>query len=57
MAVSKFLELAWYQAYAHLQTQKIKPQLNRASREVYETDPNTVNHGNEIVTSIYIPIQ
>jgi effector-binding domain-containing protein len=53
----EFLELAWYQAYAHLQMQKIRPQMKRASREVYENDPNTVNHSNEIVTSIYIPIQ
>ena len=53
----EFLELAWYQAYSHLQMQKIKPQHRRASREVYENDPSTVSHTNEIVTSIYIPIQ
>lgn len=52
-----FLELAWYQAYAHLQMQKIKPQHKGASLEVYENDPATVNHSNEIITSIYIPIK
>ncbi|MCU7850915.1 MAG: SRPBCC family protein [Candidatus Thiodiazotropha sp. (ex Monitilora ramsayi)] len=53
----EFLELAWYQAYSHLQMQKIKPLLKHASLEVYENDPATVNHTNEIVTSIYIPIK
>ncbi|MEW8506988.1 MAG: SRPBCC family protein [Candidatus Thiodiazotropha sp.] len=53
----EFLELAWYQAYAHLQMQKIKPLHKHASREVYENDPATVSHTNEIVTSIYIPIK
>ncbi|MCM8854133.1 MAG: SRPBCC family protein [Candidatus Thiodiazotropha sp.] len=53
----EFLELAWYQAYSHLQMQKIKPQQKRAPLEMYENDPATVNHTNEISTSIYIPIQ
>ncbi|MCU7929508.1 MAG: SRPBCC family protein [Candidatus Thiodiazotropha sp. (ex Codakia rugifera)] len=52
----EFLELAWYQAYAHLQMQKIKPRRKCASIEMYENDPATVRHSNEIVTSIYIPI-
>ena len=53
----EFLELAWYQAYSHLQMQKIKPQHKRASLEMYENDPATVSHTNEIITSIYIPIK
>jgi effector-binding domain-containing protein len=53
----EFLELAWYQAYAHLQMQKIRPRHRSAPREVYENDPATVSHSNEIVTSIYIPIK
>ncbi|MEW8078383.1 MAG: SRPBCC family protein [Candidatus Thiodiazotropha endolucinida] len=53
----EFLELAWYQAYAHLQMSKIKPLHKQASREMYENDPATVSHSNEIVTSIYIPIK
>jgi DNA gyrase inhibitor GyrI len=53
----EFLELAWYQAYSHLQMQKIKPQHKRASLEVYENDPTAVSHTNEITTSIYLPIQ
>ncbi len=53
----EFLELAWYQAYSHLQMQKIKPQMKRASREVYENDPATVSHTNELVTSLYLPIR
>lgn len=53
----EFLELAWYQAYAHLQMQKIKPKRKGASLEMYENDPAAVNHTNEIITSIYIPIK
>ncbi|MEW8003425.1 MAG: SRPBCC family protein [Candidatus Thiodiazotropha sp.] len=53
----EFLELAWYQAYAHLQMQKIKPLHRQPPREVYENDPARVIHSNEIVTSIYIPIK
>ncbi|MES9993309.1 MAG: SRPBCC family protein [Candidatus Thiodiazotropha sp.] len=53
----EFLELAWYQAYAHLQMQKIKPLHRQPSREVYENDPTTVSNTNQIVTSIYIPIK
>ncbi|MCU7842482.1 MAG: SRPBCC family protein [Candidatus Thiodiazotropha sp. (ex Monitilora ramsayi)] len=52
-----FLELAWYQAYSHLQMQKIKPAPKRPSLEVYENDPASVNHTNEIITSIYIPVR
>ena len=52
----EFLELAWYQAYSHLQMSKIKPKHNNASLEVYENDPNTVSHTNEIRTSILIPV-
>jgi DNA gyrase inhibitor GyrI len=53
----EFLELAWYQAFSHLQMQKIKPESKRPSLEVYENDPASVNHSNEIITSIYIPIR
>ena len=53
----EFLELAWYQAYSHLQMQKIKPDQKRASLEVYETDPATAEHTNEIITSIFIPVK
>ena len=53
----EFLELAWYQAYNHLQMQKIKPDHKRASLEIYENDPATVEHTNEIVTSILLPVK
>jgi DNA gyrase inhibitor GyrI len=53
----EFLELAWYQAYSHLQMQKVKPDTKRPSLELYENDPTSVNHSNEIITSIYIPIR
>ena len=53
----EFLEFAWYHAYSHLQMAKIKPDMRRASMEVYENDPETVNHTNEIETAIYIPIK
>ena len=53
----EFLELAWYQAYSHLQMLKIKPAFRRASLEVYEVDPASANHTNELITSIYIPIK
>ena len=53
----EFLEFAWYHAYSHLQMAKIKPEMKRAAMEVYENDPATVEHTNEIETSIYIPIK
>lgn len=53
----EFLELAWYQAYSHLQMQKIKPESGRAALEMYEVDPAAVSHTNELITSIYIPIK
>ena len=49
----EFLKLAWYQAYSHLQMLKIKPVFRHASLEVYEVDPATVSHTNELITSIY----
>lgn len=53
----EFLELAWYQAYSHLRMQKIRPQHGRSLLEVYETDPATVSHTNEIVTALCIPVK
>jgi len=53
----EFLELAWYQAYSHLRMLKLKPQHQRASLEIYENDPSTVDHSNEIVTSLLIPVK
>ncbi|MET0074589.1 hypothetical protein A3197_15680 [Candidatus Thiodiazotropha endoloripes] len=53
----QFLELAWYQAYSHLQMQKIKPRKKAASFEFYENDPNEVGHTNEIKTSLYVPVK
>lgn len=52
-----FLELAWYSAYAHLHMKKIKPDNNRPSMEVYENNPEEINHSNETITTIYIPIK
>ncbi len=53
----EFLELAWYQAFSHLQMVKLKPQLNRPTLEVYDSDPNAVADSNDIMTSLYIPVR
>lgn len=53
----EFLELAWFQAYSHLQMQKIKPRHGRPLLEIYETDPATVSHTNELVTALCIPVK
>jgi len=53
----EFLQLTRHQTYSHLQMQKIKPDRKRASLEMYENDPATASHTNDIVSSIYIPIK
>lgn len=52
-----FLELAWYSAMNHIRMLKLKMDKSRPSLEVYENDPETVAHTNEIHTSLYIPIR
>lgn len=53
----EFLELAWYAAMGHLRMLKIKMDKSRPSFEVYENDPRAVTNGNEIQTSLYIPVK
>ncbi len=53
----RYLELAWYSAYAHLQMLGIKADKTRSSIEVYENDPQACEHPNEWLTGIYIPIK
>jgi effector-binding domain-containing protein len=53
----EFLELAWYQAYTHLQMKKIRLQHKRACLEVYENDPGALENSNELVTAILLPIK
>jgi len=52
-----FLELAWYSAMSHVRMLKLKMDKSRPSLEVYENDPETVAHTNEIHTTLYIPIR
>ena len=53
----EFLELAWYSAYAHLQTMKIKVDKTRPSLEIYENDPESCTSSNDWLTGIYIPVK
>ena len=52
-----FLEVTWYSAMAHMRMHKLKMDTSRPSFEVYQNDPATVAHTNEIQTSLYIPIR
>jgi effector-binding domain-containing protein len=52
-----FLELAWYSAMSHIRMLKFKMDKSRPSLEVYENDPDTVAHTNEIQTTLYVPIR
>lgn len=52
-----FLELAWHAAYSHLCTHKIKFDKKRPGLAVYENDPTQVEHTNQIITSLYIPVK
>lgn len=52
-----FLKGAWYSAMAHLKMSKTKFDWKRPCVELYENDPHSVEHSNEIVTSIYVPIK
>lgn len=53
----RFLELAWYSATAHVQMQKLKVDGSRPWLEVYENDPDHVEHSNEILTTLLVPIK
>ena len=52
-----FMEIAWHEAMGHMQMCKLKEDKSRSSFEVYENDPNTVAHSNELMTSLYIPVK
>ncbi len=52
-----FLESAWYSAMSHIRMLKLKQDRSRPSLEVYENDPCSVEHSNEIRTSLHIPIK
>lgn|GEM_PF-606753 len=52
-----FLKAAWYSAMAHLKMAKLKFDWKRPCVELYENDANEVEHTNEIVTSIFIPVK
>lgn len=53
----KFLPLAWYKIHSHLRMLKRKPDKSRPSLEVYENDPQSVDHSNQLLTSIYLPLK
>ena len=52
-----FLELAWHSAMSHARMLKLKMDSSRPSLEVYDNDPETVAHTNDIQTSLYIPVK
>ncbi len=57
MGSYNFLEAAWYTAMSHVYMIKMKHDPSRPSIEVYESDPMSVAHSNEIKTVLYIPIK
>jgi hypothetical protein len=42
---------------SHLRMYKLKQDSARPSLEVYENDPESVTHSNEIRTTLYIPLR
>lgn len=57
MGEYQFLELGWYKAQSHVKMLKLKADKSRPSLEVYETNPQEVQHVNNIRTSLYLPIK
>jgi len=53
----RYLELAWYSAMSHIRLAKLKRDKRRPSYEVYENDPRSVAHSNQVRTTLYIPIR
>ncbi len=53
----RFLELCWYSAYVHLSMHKIKADKSRPALEIYETDAESVDSSNEIITVLYLPVK
>jgi len=53
----RFLEVGWPCAFNHLRMHKYRYDAKRPSLEVYENDPVTTTHSNEISSSIYLPIK
>ncbi|MFT5740330.1 MAG: effector-binding domain-containing protein [Planctomycetota bacterium] len=53
----EFLPLSWYALQSHCRMHKIKLDPNRASLEIYRTDPAQVEYSNDITTDLYIAIK
>jgi DNA gyrase inhibitor GyrI len=53
----RFLELAWYKAYNHLQMLGLKVDDKRPSLECYDNDLESVADSRELLTSIYVPLK
>lgn len=53
----RFLELAWYKALCHVKMLKLKIDKSMPYLEVYQNNPDEVEHSNEVLTTIYLPIK
>ncbi len=53
----QFLELAWYKIFSHVRMLKLKLDMQRPSLEIYENDPLSITHSNEVSTCLYLPIK
>lgn len=52
-----FLEVAWYSLTAHVRMLKLRVDKTRPYLEVYAKDPSAVQHSNEVLTRLYVPIR
>lgn len=52
-----FLKSAWHNAMGHMKMTKTKFDWKRPCVELYENDHSTVDHTNELVTSIFVPVK
>lgn len=52
-----FLSLAWYAAFSHCRTHKIKRDKPRPSLEIYHHNPEAIDDSNAIKTLLYVAIK
>ncbi len=53
----QYLKATWHCAINDVKMHKIKMDWKRPCVELYENDPREATHGNDIVTSIFVPIK
>jgi|MEHZ01.4.fsa_nt_MEHZ011273679.1_10 effector-binding domain-containing protein len=53
----QYLKATWHSSINNVKMHKIKMDWNRPCVELYENDPRTAEHNNNIVTSLFVPIK